>query len=220
MALEQYIAELFSGAATNQRLQRIHEALDAFSRQKGAWRDCLYFLNHTSKNETAMYCLTVLEVSGTWKNARTCQSDLNLSCLSQGFITKGWGGLTSSEQKQLLDTLYHWIREKHHLVPFFIRNKAVQLVVHVARSDWPSKYPEFYNDILQLISSPDPSCAVLGLLFLQTASEELGTPRDDLLSARKAELKQQLLRLVPDTLSVLSGSRTGTSGYPGKRIEL
>lgn len=40
---------------------------------------------------------------------------------------------------------------------------------------------------------------------MQTASEELGTPRDDLLSTRKIELKQKLLHLVPHTLSILTG---------------
>ena len=171
-----------------------------------------------------MYCLTVLEVG------KFNISFQHLVCIFkkktfpfQGFITKGWTGLLLSEQKELRNTLNHWIRDKHQQVPFFIRNKvsaaslsvcqiniyfvfqAVQLVVHVARSDWPQAYPEFYNEILHLISSSDAPTAALGLLFLQTTSEELGTPRDDLLSDRKVELKQRLLQLVPSTLSVLSG---------------
>lgn len=95
------------------------------------------------------------------------------------------------------------------LIDFVFFFQAVQLVVHIARSDWPEKYPEFYNNILMLISSPSASSATLGLLFLQTTSEELGTPRDDLLSGRKAELKQRLLQLVPQTLAILTGSCFG-----------
>ena len=83
--------------------------------------------------------------------------------------------------------------------------QAIQLVVHIARCDWPDKYPDFYSNILSLVSSPSPSTTVVGLLFLQTASEELGTPRDDVLSSRKTELKQRLLHFVPQTLSVLTG---------------
>lgn len=182
-ALELYVNELFSGNASKEQIQKIHEALDNFSRQKGAWKDALYFLNQTTNPQTAMYSLTVLE----------------------GFITKGWNGLSSEEQLELRTTLYHWLLEKHQFAPYFIRNKAVQLVVHIARSDWPQKYPDFLNDVLMLVSSPNSSSTILGLLFLQTASEELGTPRDGLLYSRKAELKQRLLQLIPNTLAILTG---------------
>ncbi|KZS07267.1 Exportin-6 [Daphnia magna] len=182
-ALELYVNELFSGNASKEQIQKIHEALDNFSRQKGAWKDALYFLNQTTNPQTAMYSLTVLE----------------------GFITKGWNGLSSEEQLELRTTLYHWLLEKHQFAPYFIRNKAVQLVVHIARSDWPQKYPDFLNDVLMLVSSSNSSSTILGLLFLQTASEELGTPRDGLLYSRKAELKQRLLQLIPNTLAILTG---------------
>lgn len=82
----------------------------------------------------------------------------------------------------------------------------MQLVVHIARTDWPEKYPEFFNDILILISSTNSSSTILGLLFLQTTSEELGSPRDNLPFSRKAELKQRLLQFVPQTLTILTGN--------------
>ena len=78
-------------------------------------------------------------------------------------------------------------------------------MVHIARTDWPEKYPEFYNNVLMLVSSPNTSLTILGLLFLQTTSEELGTPRNDLLSSRKCELKSRLIQLVPQTLAILTG---------------
>ena len=83
--------------------------------------------------------------------------------------------------------------------------QAILLIIQIARCDWPDRYPDFYSNILTLVTSPSPSTAVIGLLFIQTASEELGTPRDNVLSSRKAELKQRLLQLVPQTLSVLTG---------------
>ncbi len=55
------------------------------------------------------------------------------------------------------------------------------------------------------VSSSSSSSTILGLLFLQTTSEELGTPRDGLLSSRKAELKQRLLQLIPQILAILTG---------------
>jgi len=181
--LEWYVKELYSGNSNNEQMQKIHKSLESFSCQKGAWRNSLYFLNQTSHDQTAMFSLTVLE----------------------GLITKGWNGLSNEEQLELRTTLYHWILEKHSTSPYFIRNKAIQLIIHIARCDWPEKYPDFYNNILTLIASPSPSTAVIGLLFLQTASEELGTPRDDVLSSRKTALKQRLLQFVPQTLRVLTG---------------
>ena len=60
--LELYVSELFSGNANKEQIQKIHQALDHFSHQKGAWKDALYFLSQTTNPQTAMYSLTVLEV--------------------------------------------------------------------------------------------------------------------------------------------------------------
>lgn len=83
--------------------------------------------------------------------------------------------------------------------------QAIQLIVHIARTDWPENYPDFYNDILHLISSSSASTTVLGLLFLQTTSEELGTPKENLLYSRRTELRRRLLELIPQTLAILTG---------------
>lgn len=61
-SLELCVSQLFSGSATKEQIQKIHDALDKFSRQKGAWKDALYFLGQTTNPQTAMYSLTVLEV--------------------------------------------------------------------------------------------------------------------------------------------------------------
>lgn len=125
--LELYIQQLFSGTATNEQIQKIHQALENFSKQKGAWKNCLYFLNQTSNQQTAMYSLTVLEVSN---EHIFCESIKVLSCILnrpfslQGFITKGWNGFTCDEQLELRTTLYQWLLEKHLVVPYFLRNKV------------------------------------------------------------------------------------------------
>ncbi len=64
--LELYVNELFSGNANKEQIQKIHQALDNFSRQKGAWKDALYFLSQTTNPQTAMYALTVLEVTSVF----------------------------------------------------------------------------------------------------------------------------------------------------------
>lgn len=98
----------------------------------------------------------------------------------------------------------HIIREiREQNIFYFLQ--AIQLIVYISRTDWPEKYPDFFADILALISSPSTSSTILGLLFLQTTSEELGTPKDNLLYSRRIELKQRLLEHVPQTLAILTG---------------
>ena len=46
---------------------------------------------------------------------------------------------------------------------------------------------------------------MLGLILLQTTSEELACPREDLSVSRKEELRKLLLVQVPETLCILNG---------------
>lgn len=43
-------------------LSFIEELLNNFSREKDAWKHCLYFLSSTQNEYVMMYCMTVLEV--------------------------------------------------------------------------------------------------------------------------------------------------------------
>ena len=57
--------------------------------------------------------------------------------------------------------------------------------------------------MLQLVQQPQT--VILGLILLQTTSEELACPREDLSVARKQELHRLLLAQVPTTLHMLNG---------------
>jgi hypothetical protein len=54
----------------------------------------------------------------------------------------------------------------------------------------------------QLASQNDT--VLLGVIILQTVSEELATPREDLSMARKEELQRLLLVQVPNILSLIN----------------
>ena len=56
---------------------------------------------------------------------------------------------------------------------------------------------------MQLIRREDT--ALLGLTLLNTASEELACPRDDLIAARKQQLHTLMLHEVPAIFAVLNG---------------
>ncbi len=49
-----------------------------------------------------------------------------------------------------------------------------------------------------------PSTASLGLILIQTTSEELACPREDLSVARKDELHRLLLQQVPTVLNIIN----------------
>jgi hypothetical protein len=53
---------------------------------------------------------------------------------------------------QLKAMLYQFALEHHQSAPNFIRNKLVKLVVDIARLDWPHFYPDFFSNILQVIT--------------------------------------------------------------------
>lgn len=126
--MELYVNELFSGNANKEQIQKIHQALDSFSRQKGAWKDALYFLSQTTNPQTAMYALTVLEVISViiplLYTFPFVSIQLSFNIPVKGFITRGWSGLLSEEQIELRTTLCHWLLEKHQFSPYFIRNKV------------------------------------------------------------------------------------------------
>lgn len=180
-ALEALMNEFFAPATNNERKREIEGVLHNFSSQRGAWKHCLNFMSHSANEYVCMYSLTTIET----------------------LITKQWLGLMWEERAQLKATLYQFALEHHQSAPNFIRNKLVKLVVDIARLDWPHFYPDFFSNILQLIQTPDTT--VLGLVFLQTASEELVCPWEDLSVSRKEELRRLFLAHIPQVFTILTG---------------
>ena len=62
----------------------------------------------------------------------------------------------------------------------------------IAASDWPHFYPSFFTNLLELLRRKETLS--LGLNMLLITSEELATPRDNVSSSRKEELKKMLNR--------------------------
>ena len=67
----------------------------------------------------------------------------------------------------------------------------------------------------QLVQENDT--ILLGIILLQTASEELAVPREDLSMARKEELQKLLLQQVPTVLSILNSKIPSTLNIPPVR---
>lgn len=72
----------------------------------------------------------------------------------------------------------------------------------IASSDWPHFYPDFFTNLLELLRRKET--LILGLNMLLITSEELATPRDNVSSSRKEELKKLLNSQVPIILSTMA----------------
>ena len=174
--------EFFSPATTNSRKAEIEKLLGSFSEQSTAWKDCLYFLTSTSNQYVCMFSLTTLET----------------------FIHQRWVGMFGADRAEIRTTLNSFLSQHHTTAPQFIRNKLVKLIVDIARSDWPHFYPEFFSQITSLLSGGGSSSSTeLGLTLLLTASEELGTPRQDISTNRAVELHKLMLAQLPSVSSCL-----------------
>ena len=184
-ALEALLDEFFSPSTTNTRKSEIEKILSNFSGQATAWKDCLYFLTNTSNHYVCMFSLTTLE---------TC-------------IQQRWVGMLGGDKAEVRTSLNTFLYQHHASMPIFIRNKLVKLIVDIARSDWPHFYPEFFTQILSLVTpatlASSPASVQLGLTLLLTASEELATPRQNIASSRAAELSRLMVRQVGHVTTAL-----------------
>lgn len=172
--------EFFDGRTTNDRKREIETLLDNFCQTQDAWRHSLYFLANTHNEYVMMFCMTATE----------------------NMINKQWLGLNAEDKLVIRTTLNQFLLDQHTKVPTFIRNKLVKVIVDIGRIDWPHFYPDFLSNVMQLASQNDTM--LLGVIILQTVSEELATPREDLSMARKEELQRLLLVQVPNILSLIN----------------
>ena len=105
-------------------------------------------------------------------------------------------------QAEIRTQLNDFLIQRHDAIPPYIRNKAIKLIVDIAASDWPHFYPNFFTNLLELLRRKET--LALGLNMLLITSEELATPRDNVSSSRKEELKKLLNSQVAVVLSSMT----------------
>ncbi|KAK7112089.1 exportin-6-like [Littorina saxatilis] len=179
-ALEVLMSEFFNPQTSNERKRDIEGQLNNFAQMNEAWKMCLFFITRTQNEYVMMYALNVLET----------------------VINKQWMGIAANDKMEIRNSVNQYLLTNHTAVPTYIRNKLVKLVVDIGRLDWPHFYPDFFPSILQLVQQQDT--ALLGVILLQTVSEELAAPREDLSMARREELHKLLLQQVPTILQLLN----------------
>lgn len=85
-------------------------------------------------------------------------------------IYQQWNSTDWQFREDLKTVLYSYLIEKGIQSPYFIRRKYAKLLVAIAKQDWPSQYPNFLNNLLELLKS-EPN-QMIGLILLRTTSEE------------------------------------------------
>jgi len=99
------------------------------------------------------------------------------------------------DKTEIRTRLNEYLIKNHRTMPGFITKKVMKLIVDIASTDWPHFYPDFFTHIMECIYRNDTLLLGLGLLLI--TSEELATPRDNVSTARKEELRRLLCAQVP-----------------------
>jgi len=65
-------------------------------------------------------------------------------------INKKWEKMTFKSQETLREAIFNHIVMKHNEYPKFMIIKMIKLLVDIARNDWPLRYPNFIDHIIQV----------------------------------------------------------------------
>jgi hypothetical protein len=112
--------------------------------------------------------------------------------------------------------LWAFLTSTYNILPAFVLNKLLKLIVDIARYEYPLRWPTFFQEVFALGNNH----TTLSLLLLKTVSEEFVAPRNDLRLSRRMELKHQFTEEVPQIikfmLSVLSDLYTKSCMQNGR----
>jgi len=61
--------------------------------------------------------------------------------------------MDDSEKLEIRVFLLNHLISRYKVLPVFLRNKMAKVLVDVARVDWPHSYPDFIDNLLQVIYS-------------------------------------------------------------------
>ncbi|KAL1478749.1 hypothetical protein MTO96_034861 [Rhipicephalus appendiculatus] len=183
------VNEFFRDGTSNQRKHEIECRLSELSWQEGSWRQWLRLLCCNKEPGLLAFAFSALQdaISGH--------------------------GLDLSARRELRSGLQHLLLSAQQQ-PAYVRNKLSKLLVDLACVDWPHNEPNFFDDIVQLCQSEETQ--PLGLLLLQTTSEEVASaPRGNLTAARLDELRHLVVQQMPRTWALITGVLKRSSGGGG-----
>ncbi|VVC36178.1 Hypothetical protein CINCED_3A020396 [Cinara cedri] len=177
---EMMLNEFYNPNSSNTVKLYMQEEFDKFGERDKCWVQCCYNLENSKNQYLLMFSLNILEM----------------------LINKKWDKITYKSQETLREAIFKHIVVKHNEYPKFMMSKMIKLLVDIARNDWPVRYPNFIDNIIQLLITPEQ--VLLGLSFLLLSSEEFINPKEDLLGNRKLELRVLFSKHIPKLFDILS----------------
>lgn len=187
------VNEFFSDSTSNQRKREIECQLAEVNQQDGIWLQWLQLVKSQTQPELLAFAFSALQdtIAGFRldKSARShLRAELQFLLMSTQLL----------EQPQQ---------------PPFVRKKAAKLLVDLGLIDWPHDEPQFFHNIRQLCQVVETQS--LGLLLLQTVSEELSSRRADMSFSRTDQLHKLLWAELTKIWPVLTDLiKKGTGGGP------
>lgn len=187
------VNEFFRDGTSNQRKHEIECRLSELSRQEGSWRHWLRLLCCHKEPGLLAFAFSAL----------------------QDAISRHYLDLPA--RQELRSSLQHLLLSAQQQ-PAYMRNKLSKLLVDLACIDWPHNEPSFFDDIVQLCQRQETQ--PLGLLLLQTTSEEVATaPRGNLTAARLDELRRLVVQQMPRMWPLITGVLKSSSGGSGNALQ-
>ncbi|CAG9863214.1 unnamed protein product [Phyllotreta striolata] len=181
IALEQLMEEFFNPLTNNSRKQEIEQQLNYFKSLQHLWKYCFHFLSNTSNQYVKMFALSSLET----------------------VINQQWTNIEWSAKEEIKNLLQNYLVEQGPMSPHFFRYKYSKLIIDIAKHDWPVRYPNFFNNILELLRN-EPN-QLIGLTLLKTTSEEFMSIQATYKSnIRKEEIKRLLHQYIPVVFELLT----------------
>ncbi|XP_044759917.1 exportin-6 [Coccinella septempunctata] len=179
VALERLMDEFFNPTTSNGRKHEIEQEFQAFKSSPEAWMLCSHFVVHSSSHYVIMFSLTVLEsVIHKLDNSHLRVRD---------------------EIRQILQ---NYLFNSGIHAPHYLREKYAKLLVDIAKEDWPHRYPEFIDLIMELLNISE-NRVLIGLILLRITSEEF-TNSSFVDKDRKEELAISLETHIPTFFTVLA----------------
>jgi hypothetical protein len=108
-------------------------------------------------------------------------------------VLKAWGFRNPTQRNDIKNFLFNIVLNSPKSLTQFIMNKAIKVLVDIAKQEWPTEFQNLLPTIQQLCQSSTHT--VIGLIFLKTVCEEFTSTQNDVTASRKEFLKKVTKRL-------------------------
>jgi len=116
-------------------------------------------------------------------------------------LRRRWNSLNTEIKQQIRSSLFEYLLNKQEHLPSYVVTPLANTIVNIGKLDWPHNYPNFFNDTLRAIQTPQHNNA--GLLLVRQIAEEFSPNNIKLPLTHKQELITNFKGQLPTILGAL-----------------